>query len=117
MFEYAIALRYERIFSPSPLEAVSLSDQSNQRISKWVARSEPRVACESLVLCLVLILGYALSCTTLRVVEITTRSVVQLSLSTYVFNLDEALGAFAKLPMPIANALGRATLHLPLLAI
>ena len=94
MFEYAIALRYERIFSPSPLEAVSLSDQSNQRISKWVARSEPRVACESLVLCLVLILGYALSCTTLRVVEITTRSVVQLSLQTHVFRLDDALVLF-----------------------
>jgi len=40
----------------------------------------------------VLILGYALSCTTLRVVGITTRSVVQLSLPTQVFSLDDAIG-------------------------
>jgi len=45
-----------------------------------------------LVLCPALLLGYALSCTTLRVVGITTRSVVQLSLPTHVFNLDRALG-------------------------
>ena len=41
----------------------------------------------------VFILGYALSCTTLRVVGITTRSVVQLSLPTQVFSLDDALAA------------------------
>ena len=39
----------------------------------------------------VLILGYALSCTTLRVVGITTRSVVQLSLPSQAFGLDDAL--------------------------
>ena len=43
------------------------------------------------VLCPVLILGYTLSCTTLRVLGITTRSVVQLSLPTHVFILDGAL--------------------------
>jgi len=35
--------------------------------------------------------GLVLSCTTLRVVGITTRSVVQLSLPTQVFRLDDAL--------------------------
>ena len=39
----------------------------------------------------VFIFGYALRCTTLRVVEITTRSVVQLNLPTQVFRLDNAL--------------------------
>jgi len=43
------------------------------------------------MLCPALLLGYALSCTTLRVTGITTRSVVQLSLPTHVFNLDRAL--------------------------
>ncbi len=49
------------------------------------------------MLCPVLVLGYALSCTTLRVVGITTRSVVQLNLPTHVFNLDEALEARFKI--------------------
>jgi len=39
----------------------------------------------------ILFFGYALSCTTLRVVAITTRSVVQLNLPTQVFRLDDAL--------------------------
>gem|GEM_PF-4390367 len=39
----------------------------------------------------VLILWYALSCTTLRVVGITTRSVVQLNLPTRDFRLGDAL--------------------------
>jgi len=43
----------------------------------------------------VLVFGYALRCTTLRVVGITTRSVVQLSLPTQVFRLNNAL---ARLP-------------------
>ena len=57
----------------------------------------------------VLILGCALSCMTLNVVGITTRSVVQLSLPTHVFNLDEALGfEYMKLRRPV-NPTNRST--------
>ena len=49
-----------------------------------------------LVLHLTLISGKALSWTTLRVVGITTRSVVQLSLPTQVLRLDNALAPFCE---------------------
>jgi len=38
-----------KLLHPRPKEVVQLSEQSNQRVSIWVARPEARRACESLV--------------------------------------------------------------------